>query len=193
MHLLSASLFLFVLGIQGIQFEPSTVEVVVSEIKDRYSAYIDFNGTAGHSAATTANETEATILPRAAPYWYESIAHQGISAFGPSGYAVYRNVKDYGATGTSHVFSSLPILKERRQRRYRRHCCYQCCYQCWRSLWTRMLIQLHHARSRLFPCRDLPYFILHRRLLLHPAYRKSQLAAGAKGNLFLRGIWTHRW
>jgi glucan 1,3-beta-glucosidase len=32
-------------------------------------------------------------------YWYEAIAHQGISAFGPAGYAVYRNVKDYGAKG----------------------------------------------------------------------------------------------
>jgi hypothetical protein len=34
-----------------------------------------------------------------ASYWYESIAHQGISAFGPSGYKVFRNVKDYGAQG----------------------------------------------------------------------------------------------
>jgi hypothetical protein len=179
MHLLSASLFLFVLGIQGIQFEPSTVGHIVSEIKDRYSAYIDFNGTADHSASISANETEAQILPRATAYWYENIAHQGISAFGPSGYAVYRNVKDYGATGTSHVFSSLPILKERRQRRYGRHCRYQCCYLCRWSLWKRMLIHHHHACSHLFPCRNISHLIFHRRLLLHTAYRKSKLAASA--------------
>lgn len=179
MNLLSANLFLFVLGIQGIQFEPSTVGHVVSEIKDRYSAYVDFKGTADHSAAISANETEAQILPRQAAYWYESIAHQGISAFGPSGYAVYRNVKDYGATGTSHVFLSLPILKERRQWRYGRHCSHQCCHLCRRSLWTRMLIYHHHACSHLFPCRNIPHLIFHRRLLLYPAYRKSQLAARA--------------
>jgi hypothetical protein len=179
MNILSASLLLFVLGIQGIQFQPSTVGHVVSEIKDRYSAYIDFKGTADPSAAISANETEAQILPRQAAYWYESIAHRGISAFGPSGYAVYRNVKDYGATGTSHVFSSLPILKERRQWRYGRHCCYQCCYLCRWSLWTRVLIHHHHTCCRLFPCRNIPDLILHRRLLLHPAYRKSKLAASA--------------
>jgi glucan 1,3-beta-glucosidase len=39
----------------------------------------------------------------AATYWYESIAHQGISAFGPSGYKVFRNVKDYGAKGVVYL------------------------------------------------------------------------------------------
>lgn len=33
------------------------------------------------------------------PYWLETIEHQGISAFGTSGYTVFRNVKDYGAVG----------------------------------------------------------------------------------------------
>ncbi|KAJ5128084.1 exo-beta-1-3-glucanase [Penicillium atrosanguineum] len=44
-------------------------------------------------ATTTATSTGSSN------YWYENIDHQGISAFGPSGYTVYRNVKDYGATG----------------------------------------------------------------------------------------------
>jgi glucan 1,3-beta-glucosidase len=120
MNLCSAGLFLFVLGIQGIQFEPSTVGIVVSEIKDRYSAYIKYNGTAAASSAIPANDAEASILPRqSTAYWYEEITHQGISAFGPSGYAVYRNVKDYGATGTSEVIKHvIPILKETRQRCY---------------------------------------------------------------------------
>lgn len=36
-----------------------------------------------------------------APFWLENITHQGISAFNPdpSSYTVFRNVKDYGATG----------------------------------------------------------------------------------------------
>jgi glucan 1,3-beta-glucosidase len=39
-------------------------------------------------------------------YWLENIAHQGKSAFGPAGYKVFRNVKDYGAKGTSQ---NLPL------------------------------------------------------------------------------------
>ncbi|PIL24167.1 hypothetical protein GSI_13920 [Ganoderma sinense ZZ0214-1] len=36
-----------------------------------------------------------------APYWLQSIKHQGIAAFNanPSGYQVFRNVKDFGAVG----------------------------------------------------------------------------------------------
>lgn len=37
---------------------------------------------------------------RASTYWYENIAHQGVAPFAPSGYTVYRNVKDFGAKGT---------------------------------------------------------------------------------------------
>ncbi|KAG6906321.1 hypothetical protein DXG01_014496 [Tephrocybe rancida] len=32
-------------------------------------------------------------------YWMQNIKHQGISAFGPAGYQVFRNVKDFGAKG----------------------------------------------------------------------------------------------
>ena len=34
-----------------------------------------------------------------AEYWLESISHQGVSPLGPSGYTVFRNVKDFGAKG----------------------------------------------------------------------------------------------
>jgi glucan 1,3-beta-glucosidase len=34
-----------------------------------------------------------------APYWQQSITHQGTSPFGPAGYSVFRNVKDFGAKG----------------------------------------------------------------------------------------------
>ena len=40
--------------------------------------------------------TEAADRPE---YWLESISHQGISPLGPSGYTVFRNVKDFGAKG----------------------------------------------------------------------------------------------
>ncbi|KAA1476062.1 beta-1,3-glucanase [Dentipellis sp. KUC8613] len=33
------------------------------------------------------------------PYWQQNIQHQGTSAFGPGGYQVFRNVKDFGAKG----------------------------------------------------------------------------------------------
>jgi hypothetical protein len=33
-------------------------------------------------------------------FWMETIKHQGASPFGPSGYTVFRNVKDFGAKGT---------------------------------------------------------------------------------------------
>ncbi|KAM0476202.1 hypothetical protein ACHAPX_006619 [Trichoderma viride] len=48
--------------------------------------------------ATGAN-AEPVVEKRASSYWYENIAHQGIAPFGPSGYSVYRNVKDFGAKG----------------------------------------------------------------------------------------------
>ncbi|KAH7312211.1 pectate lyase superfamily protein-domain-containing protein [Stachybotrys elegans] len=35
---------------------------------------------------------------QAGSFWYESVSH-GISPFGPSGYQVFRNVRDYGAVG----------------------------------------------------------------------------------------------
>ncbi|KAL3433451.1 pectate lyase superfamily protein-domain-containing protein [Aspergillus tetrazonus] len=36
-------------------------------------------------------------------FWLESIAHQGVSPLGPSGYTVFRNVKDFGAKGDGYT------------------------------------------------------------------------------------------
>jgi hypothetical protein len=43
--------------------------------------------------------------PPTPSYWLEKIKHQGIAAFNPkpSGYQVYRNVKDFGAKGNSQL------------------------------------------------------------------------------------------
>ena len=46
-------------------------------------------------------EAESFVEKRASTYWYENIAHQGVAPFAPSGYTVYRNVKDFGAEGTT--------------------------------------------------------------------------------------------
>lgn len=39
------------------------------------------------------------------PYWQQTITHQGTSPYGPSGYQVFRNVKDFGAKGELKLFS----------------------------------------------------------------------------------------
>ena len=43
------------------------------------------------------------------PYWLENINHQGIAAFGPSGYTVFRNVKSYGAVGDGNADDTAAI------------------------------------------------------------------------------------
>lgn len=48
--------------------------------------------------ASHADEALNVHTRRDGGYWYESASH-GISAFGDSGYQVFRNVKDYGAVG----------------------------------------------------------------------------------------------
>jgi glucan 1,3-beta-glucosidase len=64
MHLLFSTFFLYVLGIEAIQFEPSAVGIVVAEVKEKYSHYINYNRTAAARPVILANETEAFILPR---------------------------------------------------------------------------------------------------------------------------------
>jgi glucan 1,3-beta-glucosidase len=53
---------------------------------------------------TPGAEAEPSVEKRASSYWYENIARQGIAPFAPSGYTVYRNVKDFGAKGTLPSF-----------------------------------------------------------------------------------------
>lgn len=55
-----------------------------------------------------------------APYWLADINHQGIAAFNanPSGYTVFRNVKNYGAKGIVDLI--LPKTKRMANVLYRR-------------------------------------------------------------------------
>lgn len=57
--------------------------------------------------ATPGSEAEPAVEKRASSYWYENIAKQGIAPFGPSGYTVFRNVKDFGAKGNLACLLSL--------------------------------------------------------------------------------------
>jgi hypothetical protein len=56
--------------------------------------------TFGHGTSCTTTQGPGTASPDA-PFWLESIKHQGISAYNPDpdSYQVFRNVKDFGAQG----------------------------------------------------------------------------------------------
>jgi len=86
----------------GEQFKIPEVEAVVGEILSKADNYVHYKS----------NMSETRGLPsmkkRTSSYWYENIDHQGISAFGPSGYVVYRNVMDYGATG---IFTCSALMR----------------------------------------------------------------------------------
>jgi glucan 1,3-beta-glucosidase len=92
------------------------VEAMVASVTQKYADAVTYHGPTG-SALAVAKSAEASISSSlkarptssvkinerqsAQPYWLESIAHQGISAFhpNPAGYQVFRNVKDFGAKG----------------------------------------------------------------------------------------------
>jgi len=72
------------------QFEIPDVASLVDDILLEYAKTVHYDG----------NETDTSnIQKRAASFWMEGISHQGVSAFGPAGYQIFRNVKDYGAKG----------------------------------------------------------------------------------------------
>jgi glucan 1,3-beta-glucosidase len=54
-------------------------------------------------------QSEFGVTKRASTYWYENIAHQGIAPFAPSGYQVYRNVKNFGAVGMLNVLAGICV------------------------------------------------------------------------------------
>ncbi len=89
----SFALSTLILGATCRQFEIPEVEHLVQDVMSKFQDLVHYSG--NHSQASQISARQAS------PYWYETISHQGISAFGPSGYQVYRNVKDYGAKGRS--------------------------------------------------------------------------------------------
>lgn len=60
-----------------------------------------------NSFTDDAAETLIVAAPGDESYWLADITHQGVAAFNPnpSGYKVFRNVKEYGARGMSTTVS----------------------------------------------------------------------------------------
>lgn len=105
MHSLSliASSFLLA-SVSAEQFAIPEVQSVVSSALSRYSDYVHYDGPTGTAAAALASETaELHAVESAAvtdpAYWLADITHQGYAPYAESGYVVFRNVMDYGATG----------------------------------------------------------------------------------------------
>ncbi|PMD39334.1 glycoside hydrolase family 55 protein [Hyaloscypha variabilis F] len=109
------SLFYLALGLLGAvgpvaaaQVSIPQVSSVVSKATSSFAPAVTYVGPTGSasSALKTSSTSKAApkvaaATPSATPYWLESIAHQGISAFNsaPASYQVFRNVKNFGAKG----------------------------------------------------------------------------------------------
>lgn len=79
---------------------------IVGEVLNKYDDYVHYNGSSIEDSTFTVQGVVSNFYARqSTAYWYEQIPHRGISAFGPAGYQVYRNVKDYGARGMSSLIS----------------------------------------------------------------------------------------
>lgn len=92
-------------------------------------------------------------------WWMATMAQRGSSPFAPSGYKVWRNVKDFGAKGLSHTFPTQLIdsqgvwLTSSSRRWCRgRYRCYQLSNLERRQMWRRRLHGKHHLPSHcVFP------------------------------------------
>lgn len=86
----------------------ASVDDIVKQSLNKFAKFVSYKGPGKHEVSPAV--TNDTIDPRdeldafqkrqSTSYWLEQIQHQGKSAYGPSGYQVFRNVKDFGAKGT---------------------------------------------------------------------------------------------
>ncbi|KAJ5482994.1 Glucan 1-3-beta-glucosidase [Penicillium diatomitis] len=77
------------------------VDALVKEALKPFKDYTHYHGPKDQSAANLHGGLKKGHQTADAAYWLADIAHQGRAAFNPdpSGYKVFRNVKDYGAVG----------------------------------------------------------------------------------------------
>jgi glucan 1,3-beta-glucosidase len=113
-RLLSALSFLSFFDLtscQHVYLQIPWVESAVHSVTSQYSHFVHYHGPTGTAAShprPTSLGGHHPPIPTHKPgatscsYWLEDVKHQGIAAFNPSGssYQVFRNVKDFGATGT---------------------------------------------------------------------------------------------
>ncbi|KAJ5494458.1 hypothetical protein N7463_010545 [Penicillium fimorum] len=80
---------------------PSVDAAVAAALKDHgnYEAYAGPEKKAPARKTVSRLATAKALAANNSSYWLESMTHQGVSAFGVSGYEVYRNVKDFNAKG----------------------------------------------------------------------------------------------
>jgi glucan 1,3-beta-glucosidase len=92
----------------------SQVSSVVDLATSSFAPAVTYAGPTGSASSVLAKSSTSKVSPQvaaatpgAAPYWLESITHQGISAFNsnPASYQVFRNVKSFGAKGKNSTIS----------------------------------------------------------------------------------------
>ncbi|EPS33177.1 putative exo-beta-1,3-glucanase [Penicillium oxalicum 114-2] len=89
------------IGVQAQILDLPQVDALVEEALKPFAHYKHYHGPKNESKAHQHGSLQAMKQSADASYWLANIAHQGRAAFNsnPSGYKVFRNVKDYGAVG----------------------------------------------------------------------------------------------
>lgn len=123
--LLSCTLLSDGVSAQGPHYKIAEVQDMVDGMLDQFKQYATFQGADKaplpidpHAEAPTNLNGTAVVAKRqtssyCAPYWLENIKHQGKAAFNSnSTYAVFRNVKSYGAKGITSCMCDFQTVED---------------------------------------------------------------------------------